>query len=628
MASRPGEKMCDADADKPFICSLPSCGMMFATEDHLNMHGKKHEMSLAVHPGGPSSSFGAHVADQTPTPTKFLKNCEEISLFQELTNNPFEEAFKKASDAEGLPPFPGPHQATELNTPVLPPSSSFSDKSPQGAPLYRGGIHSLDNNSPPATTTPTTPSSLLRLTAGAARLGTERGGGGGGFAMDLSGQKSRESSLLLLPAYSGSERGCEEGRGGVIAMADSAALLLSSSSSPSKSMSPSSLSFSSSIIPLVSATEVMLGQGVESSFAGSMAADSDQGMTSASAAVPQSGSGGDQQGLMTSIQPPTSSSSSSSSCSSSSSSSQDQQACAMQVYLQLPTSHTVPVHLPGSSGSGTLPEGSVTPQHPQQQPPTHSHPSVATLPTQTAELGAFHHHHHHHHHHQGAVTSPDQTSSSAGSPKVALKQRLKQSLQAQQAQPDAISPGSSSGGMSEGGGGGSELVSPLATTPLSPSTQLLLNSPSGNFNLADLEPVSKRPKNGSIDTDDPEERREKFLERNRAAAARCRHKRKQWIVNLEKKADELQQTNSKLQGEVGLLKGEVAQLKTLLLAHQNCPITMHNPISLLESSSSSLPLDIGQLISPGTSTTLTPVDSQEIGAVDPAAFAFSTFAEN
>lgn len=36
--------------------------------------------------------------DQTPTPTKFLKNCEEIGLFSELNKNPFEEAFKKAAD--------------------------------------------------------------------------------------------------------------------------------------------------------------------------------------------------------------------------------------------------------------------------------------------------------------------------------------------------------------------------------------------------------------------------------------------------------------------------------------------------------------------------------------------------
>lgn len=41
------------------------------------------------------------LTDQTPTPTKFLKNCEEIGLFQDLTKNPFEEAFKKASETGG-----------------------------------------------------------------------------------------------------------------------------------------------------------------------------------------------------------------------------------------------------------------------------------------------------------------------------------------------------------------------------------------------------------------------------------------------------------------------------------------------------------------------------------------------
>ena len=38
------------------------------------------------------------LADQTPTPTKFLRNCEEIGLFHELAKNPFEEAFKKAAE--------------------------------------------------------------------------------------------------------------------------------------------------------------------------------------------------------------------------------------------------------------------------------------------------------------------------------------------------------------------------------------------------------------------------------------------------------------------------------------------------------------------------------------------------
>ncbi|XP_044908470.1 cyclic AMP-responsive element-binding protein 5 isoform X3 [Leopardus geoffroyi] len=73
--------------------------------------------------------------------------------------------------------------------------------------------------------------------------------------------------------------------------------------------------------------------------------------------------------------------------------------------------------------------------------------------------------------------------------------------------------------------------------------------------------------------EDPDERRRKFLERNRAAATRCRQKRKVWVMSLEKKAEELTQTNMQLQNEVSMLKNEVAQLKQLLLTHKDCPIT-------------------------------------------------------
>lgn len=38
--------------------------------------------------------------DQTPTPTRFIRNCEEVGLFQDLQNvNPFEETFRKAVEA-------------------------------------------------------------------------------------------------------------------------------------------------------------------------------------------------------------------------------------------------------------------------------------------------------------------------------------------------------------------------------------------------------------------------------------------------------------------------------------------------------------------------------------------------
>ncbi|CAL8323417.1 unnamed protein product [Merluccius merluccius] len=73
--------------------------------------------------------------------------------------------------------------------------------------------------------------------------------------------------------------------------------------------------------------------------------------------------------------------------------------------------------------------------------------------------------------------------------------------------------------------------------------------------------------------DDPDERRQRFLERNRAAASRCRQKRKVWVCSLEKKAEELNSLNASLSNEVSLLRNEVAHLKQLLLAHKDCPVT-------------------------------------------------------
>lgn len=71
----------------------------------------------------------------------------------------------------------------------------------------------------------------------------------------------------------------------------------------------------------------------------------------------------------------------------------------------------------------------------------------------------------------------------------------------------------------------------------------------------------------------PEEKRQRFLERNRAAAFRCRQKRKMWVSQLESKSQDLMQTNSRLMKEINALRREVAQLKALLLAHKDCPVT-------------------------------------------------------
>lgn len=50
--------------------------------------------------------------------------------------------------------------------------------------------------------------------------------------------------------------------------------------------------------------------------------------------------------------------------------------------------------------------------------------------------------------------------------------------------------------------------------------------------------------------EDPDEKRRKFLERNRAAASRCRQKRKVWVQSLEKKAEDLSSLNGQLQLQI------------------------------------------------------------------------------
>ncbi|XP_075219408.1 activating transcription factor-2 isoform X2 [Lycorma delicatula] len=88
--------------------------------------------------------------------------------------------------------------------------------------------------------------------------------------------------------------------------------------------------------------------------------------------------------------------------------------------------------------------------------------------------------------------------------------------------------------------------------------------------------IEKQPRRNSslISSEDEEEdKRRKVLERNRIAAMRCREKRKSWVASLERRAEQMGNTNQQLQLEVASLRAEVAQLKTLLLAHKDCPVT-------------------------------------------------------
>lgn len=77
---------------------------------------------------------------------------------------------------------------------------------------------------------------------------------------------------------------------------------------------------------------------------------------------------------------------------------------------------------------------------------------------------------------------------------------------------------------------------------------------------------SKRASNTPKD----EERRVKFLERNRIAASKCREKKKMFVSDLEETKINLENRHAQLQLEYNGLLGEVTVLKHRLMAHAKC----------------------------------------------------------
>ncbi|CAO3651463.1 unnamed protein product [Mucor hiemalis] len=92
--------------------------------------------------------------------------------------------------------------------------------------------------------------------------------------------------------------------------------------------------------------------------------------------------------------------------------------------------------------------------------------------------------------------------------------------------------------------------------------------------------VEYKPKSASVQSgrkrrivfegDDAEDRRKKFLERNRVAAYKCRQKKKNWMQELEQKAEIQNSHNDELRALVAQLKEESMYLRNLLLTHGNC----------------------------------------------------------
>ncbi|XP_030624505.1 cyclic AMP-dependent transcription factor ATF-7a isoform X2 [Chanos chanos] len=140
--------------DRPFVCTAPGCGQRFTNEDHLAVHKHKHELTLKF---GPARTDSVIIADQTPTPTRFLKNCEEVGLFNELASS-FEQEFRKAQeddDKKAKNPLPAPN-STALDMSLQTPSDVKVkeeepvevDSSPPDSPDSIGSMS--DSNQAPA----------------------------------------------------------------------------------------------------------------------------------------------------------------------------------------------------------------------------------------------------------------------------------------------------------------------------------------------------------------------------------------------------------------------------------------------------------------------------------------------
>ncbi|KAI9005062.1 hypothetical protein DFJ74DRAFT_692473 [Hyaloraphidium curvatum] len=81
---------------------------------------------------------------------------------------------------------------------------------------------------------------------------------------------------------------------------------------------------------------------------------------------------------------------------------------------------------------------------------------------------------------------------------------------------------------------------------------------------------SETPTSKSGGDADPDEKRRRFLERNRLAASKCRQKKKQWIEELERASADSRARNKQLHALVDQMREELMALKNQVLLHQSC----------------------------------------------------------
>ncbi|KAK4042922.1 hypothetical protein C8A01DRAFT_44138 [Parachaetomium inaequale] len=126
-------------------------------------------------------------------------------------------------------------------------------------------------------------------------------------------------------------------------------------------------------------------------------------------------------------------------------------------------------------------------------------------------------------------------------------------------------------------------VEPLHTSRLSTRKTSSTKSPSHRTSKSassstditqpEQEPPRKRrarKMNKESNTAEEEQKRNKFLERNRIAASKCREKKKMYVSELEETKMELELHNAQLRAEATALITEISALKHRLMGHAKC----------------------------------------------------------
>ncbi|KAA0703045.1 Cyclic AMP-responsive element-binding protein 5 [Triplophysa tibetana] len=534
----------NSEQERPFMCSAPGCSQRFPTEDHLMIHRHKHEMTLKF----PSIKHDNMLSDQTPTPTRFLKNCEEVGLFSELACS-IEQEFCKAQEEEdskqniSLHGQGGPNQHQQTLSRMANHDSSIVIQqalpSPQSSSVITQAPSTNRQIGPIAMeTAPPSPSGWNRAPGCFGYIHTEQKKKRNVFAPSLLQclPKPVPGSLSSLLHLRNRQRQPLP------------------ASIPGTLPDPTMQGSSAVLMPMerqMSMSSNMMGMQVPthnsscpSPHVPPMHSEAKLCATAPDAGIPsrgnstQSGRTAREEEIGAQL----------------SRSNQSEAALIdrwhnqSEVFLCTVTPEcqrlkAALAHHPGGMSNGSMNSmGHMMEMMSSRQEQSGHHHLHPHQHMQCPPHGYPHHAHHHHpshvqssHHHQqnhghhnshqphlhpthGHQTSPHQSMHSAAS---------------------QLSP---------------------AAQQMQPTQTLHSPPPSGG-------------RRRRVVDEDPDERRRKFLERNRAAATRCRQKRKVWVISLEKKAEELTQTNMQLQNEVTMLKNEVTQLKQLLLTHKDCPIT-------------------------------------------------------